>query len=249
VKTPPLFSEHSRPVQFLLAVVIPTAFGALVGYMLGISEPVYIVLSLLGVLGGIGAGFDHVGAKAGALRGVLGGLLFGAAILIAHEIDGSAPEAHLPEPAIILVVVTTLLGAAFGAVGGWLRSRSLAKAPSEVPGAERGAAEGVEEPVVAAPAVVEPRHGPGPDRPAPANATASTTMSAAAPTAGAASGTVSLNSAGFEDFRSLGLTITQARRLIDHRERLGGYSSLDQLDQVPGLSKSLLANLKRRLEL
>ena len=122
----PLLSEHPRSIQILLAVVLPAAFGALTGYFLGVSETTYLVLSILGVLGGIGAGFDHLGAAAGAKRGVMAGAIFGGSILIAHEIHGAEAEAHLPEPAIVLVVITTALGAAFGALGGWLRQRSQA---------------------------------------------------------------------------------------------------------------------------
>ena len=125
MKVPPLLNEHPRSVQLLLAVILPAAYGAVTGYFLGVSESTYLVLSILGVLGGIGAGFDHLGAREGALRGVLAGLIFGSSILIAHEIHGATAKAHLPEPAILLVVVTTLLGAAFGALGGWLRERSM----------------------------------------------------------------------------------------------------------------------------
>jgi hypothetical protein len=124
VKLPPLLMEQPRSLQVLLAVVLPVIYGALTGYFLGVSEPTYLVLSILGVLGGIGAGFDHHGAGPGAKRGFLAGLLFGASILIAHEIHGAEAEAHLPEPAILLVVATTLLGVAFGALGGWLRERA-----------------------------------------------------------------------------------------------------------------------------
>ena len=120
----PLLSEHPRSIQVLLAVVLPVAFGALTGYFLGVSEVTYLVLSILGVLGGIGAGFDHLGTAAGAKRGLMAGALFGGSILIAHEIHGAEAEAHLPEPAIVLVVITTTLGAAFGALGGRLRQRA-----------------------------------------------------------------------------------------------------------------------------
>jgi len=116
-------SQHPRSTQVILVGVVPAVFGAITGIFLGISEAVYIVLSILGILGGVGAGFDHVGAAAGAKRGVIAGLLFGGFILIAHELSGQDPEAHLPEPAIVLVVVTTVLGAAFGAIGGVLRAR------------------------------------------------------------------------------------------------------------------------------
>jgi hypothetical protein len=128
VALPPLLSEHSRPVQALLAVVVPTVFGAVTGIFLGISEPVYLVLALLGIRGGGAAGFDHRGAAAGARRGALGGALFGAAILIAHEISGDEAEAELPEPAVLLVVVTTVLGVALGALGGRLRARAERRA-------------------------------------------------------------------------------------------------------------------------
>jgi hypothetical protein len=79
---------------------------------------------VIGIVGGIGAGFDHTGAAAGAKRGLLAGSLFGGSILIAHEIHGADAEAHLPDPAILLVVVTTVLGVAFAALGGWLRERA-----------------------------------------------------------------------------------------------------------------------------
>lgn len=122
---PPLLAEHPRALQLLLALVVPAVYGGATGYFLGVSQATYLVLSILGVLGGIGAGFDHLGAREGAKRGLLAGSVFGAAILIAHEIHGAEAEAHLPEPAIVLVGVTTLLGVAFGAMGGWLRERAM----------------------------------------------------------------------------------------------------------------------------
>ena len=124
MQLPPLLKEHPRPLQFGLAVALPVAYGALTGYFLGVSEATYLVLSIIGVLGGIGAGFDHLGAKSGLQRGILAGLLFGGSILIAHEIHGAEAKADLPDPAIVLVAVTTVLGAAFGALGGWLRRRA-----------------------------------------------------------------------------------------------------------------------------
>ena len=127
MKTTPLLEHRPRNHQVLLAVVVPASFGAITGYFLGISEGVYIVLSILAFLGGIGAGFDHDGAAAGAKRGLLGGTLFGAFVLIAHEIHGATAEAHLPEPAIVLVVITAVLGVLLGALGGWLRGRMEAR--------------------------------------------------------------------------------------------------------------------------
>ena len=138
MRLPPLLSEMPRPAQITLAVIIPAAYGALTGYFLGTSEAVYLVLSVIGIVGGIGAGFDHAGARAGAKRGVLAGSLFGGFILIAHEIHGEDAKADLPEPAILLVAITTVLAIAFAALGGWMRERAIRRGEPaggpEIPG-------------------------------------------------------------------------------------------------------------------
>lgn len=138
MRLPPLLSEHPPIVRFLLAGVVPAFYGAITGIFLGISEPVYLVLTVLGVVGGIGAGFDHLGISNGARRGLVAGAVFGSFILIAHEIAGTEAEARLPEPAILLVVITTVLGAVFAALGGWLRARAERRAEAsrgrDVPG-------------------------------------------------------------------------------------------------------------------
>ena len=71
---------------------------------------------------------DHIGARAGALRGIVAGSVFGAFILIAHEIHGEDAKAHLPEPAIVLVAITTGLAVPLAGLGGWLRQRQERKA-------------------------------------------------------------------------------------------------------------------------
>ena len=128
MRLPPLLAEHPAWLRVVIAGAVPVLYGALTGYFLGVSEGAYLVLSVLGVVGGIGAGFDHVGGAAGAKRGVTAGSVFGAAILIAHEIHGEEAKADLPDPAILLVVVTTVLAIGFAAFGGWLRGRATARA-------------------------------------------------------------------------------------------------------------------------
>ncbi len=125
---PPLLEEHPRSLQVVLAGIVPAVFGAVTGYFLGVSEGIYLMLSVIGIVGGVGAGFDHLGTAAGAKRGLLGGTLFGAAILIAHEVHGATAKVDLPDPAILLIVITALLGMAFGALGGRLRERMRARA-------------------------------------------------------------------------------------------------------------------------
>ena len=128
MKLAPLLSEHPPALRFVLVGVVPALFGAICGWLLGVNEVAYLVLSILAILGGYGAGLDHLGAREGAVRGFVGGALFGSFILIVHELTGEEAEAHLPEPAILLVVITTVLGVLLGALGGRHRARVEARA-------------------------------------------------------------------------------------------------------------------------
>lgn len=138
MRLPPLLSERSRSAQIVLGVIVPAVYGAVTGIFLGISEPVYLVLALAGLLGAIGAGLEHRGAAAGARRGLLAGAVFGGAILIAHEIAGTEAKAELPDPAILLLVVTIGFGVLFAALGGWLRVRQERKGAVESAGEVAG---------------------------------------------------------------------------------------------------------------
>src|SRR5207247_1363672 len=75
------------------------------------------------VAGGALAGMEHDGGREGALRGVVGGSLFGGFILILHEATGKEAKADLPHPAALLLIVTVSAGAALGALGGRTRQR------------------------------------------------------------------------------------------------------------------------------
>jgi DNA uptake protein ComE-like DNA-binding protein len=52
-------------------------------------------------------------------------------------------------------------------------------------------------------------------------------------------GPLDVNKASFEQFRELGMSVTEATRVIAYRERRNGFQSVDDLDAVPGLSKKL----------
>jgi DNA uptake protein ComE-like DNA-binding protein len=65
-------------------------------------------------------------------------------------------------------------------------------------------------------------------------------------TAVPAAGPVNLNTANFEELRNHKLSVTQATRVLAYRERLGGYKSVDDLDQVPGFPKDFLREFKAR---
>lgn len=110
------------PVQIVLVVVIPALFGVLCGWLLGVNKTLYLVFSLLGILGGYAAGTEHKGAAGGALRGLVGGALFGGFILLTNEWLDKTPKASLPHPKIWLLVITTVAGVILGTLGGRARA-------------------------------------------------------------------------------------------------------------------------------
>src|SRR5262249_21231228 len=72
------------------------------------------------------------------------------------------------------------------------------------------------------------------------------TAAAPAPGAVPGGGSVNLNTVTFDELRQENLSVTQATRLLAHRERLGRFGSVDELDEVPGFPQELLADLKSR---
>jgi hypothetical protein len=108
----------------------PIVFGALCGLLLGVSKSAYLVATVLSIAGGFLAGFEHPGAREGAIRGVIGGSLFGSFILIAHKIDGHKATTAMPHPEILLVAITASFGALLGALGGRTRGRVESSAPA-----------------------------------------------------------------------------------------------------------------------
>jgi hypothetical protein len=102
----------------LLAAGVPAAFGALCGWVLGVNEIAYLVLSLLLLIGAYVAGREHVGGWEAALRGAVAGAFFGGALLLVHNATGKAPKADLPDPKILLLAVTVGASAIACAFGG-----------------------------------------------------------------------------------------------------------------------------------
>jgi hypothetical protein len=120
---PVLLSDRPEGQGLIVSMVVPILFGVVTGWALGVSEIGYLVLSLLGIAGGYFAGLEHDYPIDGVYRGMLGGLLFGSAILITNGVIDKEPEAHLPDPETLLIVIT----AGAGTILGWLGARSRAK--------------------------------------------------------------------------------------------------------------------------
>jgi hypothetical protein len=127
----PLFRERPRPTQIVIGLVVPTAFGAVAGVVLGLSGAGYWAIQLLALTGGVAAGFEHSDGWEGADRGLVGGSLFGVGILVAHAVTGSDAQVELPGFAPVLIIFTAIFGMLAGALGGRLRRAAIER--SEAP--------------------------------------------------------------------------------------------------------------------
>jgi DNA uptake protein ComE-like DNA-binding protein len=56
-----------------------------------------------------------------------------------------------------------------------------------------------------------------------------------------------LNNATYDQLRALGMSVTQTGRLLAHRERVGSFSSIDELNEIPGFSQELVADVRHKL--
>ena len=118
---PPLLLDRSLPARVVLALFVPAAYGFVNGLALDGSRTLYIVLVVLAGVGGLAGGFEMYGSGQGAVRGVIGGTLYGLFVLLGHEVANGKAAVKLPHPAILLLIFTIVPGAALGAWGGSLR--------------------------------------------------------------------------------------------------------------------------------
>jgi hypothetical protein len=117
-KPAPLFSDRSRPAQIFLGGVVPLAFGAVVGIVIGVSQGWYWALAGVAGVGGVLAGLEHRDGWGGADRGLVGGALFGTGLLISHAIAGTEAKVSLGSFPPLLIVIDGFVGIFLGAIGG-----------------------------------------------------------------------------------------------------------------------------------
>jgi hypothetical protein len=129
---PPLLLSRPALTRVTLALVVPSAYGFLTGVALDKSKGVYLVLIVLAAIGGVLGGFEMYGPGQGAVRGFIGGTLFGAFILLAHQVVSGDATVKLPDPAIVYLAFTIIPGIALGAWGGQIRL-NLEDRPADAP--------------------------------------------------------------------------------------------------------------------
>jgi DNA uptake protein ComE-like DNA-binding protein len=62
-----------------------------------------------------------------------------------------------------------------------------------------------------------------------------------------ANGRLSLSAAELDELRELGMSVTQAKRVLRYRAQRGGFADLDELDRVPGFPREFLAEIRERV--
>jgi hypothetical protein len=117
---PTLFRDRPRPLQILLGGIVPAIVGALAGVLVGASTAGYWAVGIVAAVGGFLAGFEHQDGWGGADRGVVGGAIYGTALLVAHAIAGTHAKVSLGSFPPLLAVVTAIVGMLLGAAGGRL---------------------------------------------------------------------------------------------------------------------------------
>jgi hypothetical protein len=116
------FPDQPRARQLLGAVAGPIVFGLVSGLTLGWSAAAYWVFQAVAAVGGVGAGFDHRGARPGAGRGLVGGLLYGGTTLVVSSLTAADDEVDLGNPVVWLLGVV-VISVVLGLLGGFLRGR------------------------------------------------------------------------------------------------------------------------------
>jgi len=117
---PTLLRDRSRPAQIVLGGVLPAIAGAIAGVLVGVSAGGYWAWGAVAAVGGFLGGFEHQDGWGGADRGVTGGAIYGASLLIAHAIAGTDAKVSLGSFPPLLAVVTAIIGMFLGAAGGRL---------------------------------------------------------------------------------------------------------------------------------
>ncbi|HEY3020509.1 MAG TPA: hypothetical protein VGJ32_09970 [Solirubrobacteraceae bacterium] len=121
-RLPHLFAARPRAQQAVLVGVVPFVFGVLCGWIAGVSEVLYTILTVpVALPATVFAGFEHRGARDGALRGAVAGAVFGLGIVLARTVIGGDSEVSLPHPLIVLAVATSIAASLAAALGGHWR--------------------------------------------------------------------------------------------------------------------------------
>jgi hypothetical protein len=133
--SPVLLRDRPLHLQILLGGVFPALLGGLQGVLIGVSAAAYWAVAVLAGIGAFVAGFEHRDGWGGADRGLVGGAIYGTALLVVHAIVGTHAKVSLGSFPPLLVVITAIFGMLLGAAGGKIariqRERAGARVANE----------------------------------------------------------------------------------------------------------------------
>jgi hypothetical protein len=115
---PMLLRDRPRPAQIVIGGVIPAIAGAVAGILVGASSGAYWAYAAVVAIATVIGGFEHQDGWGGADRGLVGGAIYGAALLITHAIVGTHAKVSLGSFPPFLAVVTAIVGMFLAAAGG-----------------------------------------------------------------------------------------------------------------------------------
>lgn len=127
---PKLFPDQSAAERVFGLFIGPVLLGAICGWLLGVTEIGYTALTVLSILGGLGAGYEHATPRSGALRGLWGGALFALTICEVHRLIDTDSLATTPKPIEIIVPIFAIFGSLLGMIGARARRKRENAAPA-----------------------------------------------------------------------------------------------------------------------
>ena len=127
---PPAFEERPFALQLVGLVVVPVIFGLLTGFALGWSEVVYLIMvgpiALHRRVPGRHRAPRRRGRRSSAAWSA--GSCSAASSCSATRSPAPRPKAELPDPQVVLVILTTVVGGILGGLGGRFRARRETRA-------------------------------------------------------------------------------------------------------------------------
>jgi hypothetical protein len=130
---PKHLASQPRAIQIGTLLIGPILAGIVCGWLLGESKTGYLIATTVLILGGLAAGYEHDTLKGGALRGLWGGLVFGATIAATHAIIGGVEKADVPHPVILLAVLFGAISTVLGVIGAAIKRRHVRGAAGPAP--------------------------------------------------------------------------------------------------------------------